>query len=99
MQSQYRGRIAPSPPGYLHVGHAVTFWRAQERARQFNGALVLRIEDLDPQRCRSEFRDAIAEDLRWFGIEWDEGPDRGGRHRPYLQSERRSIYLQAWKHL
>jgi glutamyl-tRNA synthetase len=95
----YRGRLAPSPTGYLHVGHAITFWQAFERARAANGMLVLRIEDLDPARCRSEFRDAIADDLRWFGLEWDEGPDVGGTFQPYVQSERRSIYRAAWDKL
>ena len=59
----YRGRIAPSPTGYLHAGHALTFWQAQQRARDNNGTLILRIEDLDPQRCRPEFCDAMFEDL------------------------------------
>jgi glutamyl/glutaminyl-tRNA synthetase len=95
----YRGRIAPSPTGYLHIGHAVTFWRAQERARQAGGKLVLRIEDLDRARCRPEFREAIMEDLKWFGLEWDEGPDSGGPFAPYLQSERREFYLDAWEKL
>jgi glutamyl/glutaminyl-tRNA synthetase len=83
----YRGRIAPSPTGYLHVGHAMTFWEAQERARAANGKLILRIDDVDLARCRSNFREAIEEDLRWFGIEWDEGP--------YLQSERFDLYREA----
>jgi glutamyl-tRNA synthetase len=95
----YRGRIAPSPTGYLHVGHAITFWRAQERARQSGGKLILRIEDLDEERCRTEFRHAIVEDLRWFGLRWDEGPDAGGAFGPYAQSERRETYLAAWKKL
>lgn len=95
----YRGRIAPSPTGYLHVGHAITFWRAQERARQAGGKLILRIEDLDEDRCRTEFRDAIIEDLHWFGLRWDEGPDVGGTFAPYDQSERRGNYLAAWKKL
>jgi glutamyl-tRNA synthetase len=95
----YRGRIAPSPTGYLHIGHAMTFWRAQERAQQGGGKLILRIEDLDHDRCRPRFRDAIAEDLRWFGLQWDEGPDMGGSFAPYVQSERREIYLAAWKKL
>lgn len=69
----------------------MTFWRAQERARESGGKLVLRIEDLDGDRCRAEFREAVVEDLRWFGLEWDEGP--------YLQSERREVYLAAWKRL
>lgn len=95
----YRGRIAPSPTGYLHVGHAITFWRAQERARQAGGKLILRIEDLDEDRCRTAFREAIIEDLHWFGLRWDEGPDVGGTFAPYTQSGRRESYLAAWKKL
>ena len=95
----YRGRIAPSPTGYLHIGHAITFWRAQERAEQSGGTLVLRIEDLDAARCRPEFREAVSEDLRWFGLRWDEGPDVDGKFGPYAQSERRALYLAAWKKL
>lgn len=87
----YRGRLAPSPSGYLHAGHALTFWRAQERARAQNGRLLLRIEDLDRERSRPEFSDAIVEDLRWFGLRWDEEPVR--------QSERRQLYLEAWRKL
>ena len=60
---------------------------------------MLRIEDLDPARCRPEFRDAIADDLRWFGLAWDEGPDVGGAFQPYVQRERRSAYLQSWEQL
>jgi glutamyl-tRNA synthetase len=95
----YRGRLAPSPTGHLHLGHALTFWTAFERAFANAGALVLRIEDLDRERCRAEFRNAIAEDLRWFGLRWDEGPDCGGPFAPYVQSERRAHYLAAWKKL
>src|SRR3954464_4797161 len=93
----YRGRIAPSPTGHLHVGHAITFWRAQERAHAHGGTTILRIEDLDPQRCRAEFADAAVEDLAWFGLKWDEGPDVGGPFGPYVQSSRRSLYLEAWR--
>src|ERR1700692_808451 len=78
--TRYRGRIAPSPTGYLHIGHAMTFCRAQERAHATGGSLILRIEDLDLVRCRSEFRDAIIADLKWFVMGWNEGPDRG---RPF----------------
>ena len=95
MTSSYRGRIAPSPTGFLHIGHAMTFWHAQQRARDAGGKLVLRIEDLDRDRCRREFADAISNDLRWFGIDWDEGPDIGGPFAPYVQSERRRYYLEA----
>jgi glutamyl/glutaminyl-tRNA synthetase len=97
--SEYRGRIAPSPTGFLHIGHAMTFWHAQERVRAANGRLVLRIEDLDRDRCRKEFADAISEDLHWFGLDWDEGPDIGGPFAPYVQSERRRYYLEAWEKL
>ena len=96
---QYRGRIAPSPTGFLHIGHAVTFWHAQERARASGGKLVLRIEDLDLHRCRREFADAITADLHWFGLDWDEGPDIGGPFAPYIQSDRRSRYLEACEEL
>ena len=96
---EYRGRIAPSPTGFLHIGHAMTFWRAQERAWEAGGKLVLRIEDLDRDRCRREFADAIIEDLRWFGLDWGEGPDIGGPFVPYVQSQRRSRYLESWEKL
>jgi glutamyl-tRNA synthetase len=93
----YRGRIAPSPTGLLHLGHTRTFLIAAERAKQSGGVLIFRNEDLDPERCRPEFVSAMFEDLSWLGIRWDEGPDGGGPHAPYSQSERREIYLAAWK--
>lgn len=95
----YRGRIAPSPTGFLHLGHARTFWTAWQRARNASGQCVLRIEDIDAARCKREFRDAVLEDLRWLGITWDEGPDIGGPHAPYTQSERRPFYIRAWEQL
>jgi len=95
----YRGRLAPSPTGLLHIGHARTFWIAAQRAVERNGALVLRNEDLDPQRSREEFARAMIEDLQWLGIRWSEGPDCGGAFGPYLQSERRGHYLEAWRRL
>ena len=97
--SSCRGRLAPSPTGYLHLGHARTFWTAQERARANNGALVLRNEDLDHARCKPEFVAAMLEDLRWFGLEWQEGPDRGGPFGPYNQSERYDLYRAAFDKL
>ncbi len=97
--SGYRGRLAPSPTGYLHVGHARTFWTAWQRAREAGGALVMRMEDLDPDRSRPEFAEAAVEDLRWLGIRWQEGPDRGGPFAPYVQSKRRAVYLAAWRRL
>jgi glutamyl-tRNA synthetase len=95
----YRGRLAPSPTGLLHIGHAQTFWIAAQRALQRGGTLILRNEDLDSQRCRAKFVDAMIEDLRWLEISWQEGPDCGGRFGPYTQSERRPLYLEAWKRL
>lgn len=95
----YRGRLAPSPTGYLHLGHARTFWIAQARARAAGGVLVLRLEDLDPDRCRPEFVTALLEDLRWFGLEWQEGPDCGGPHAPYVQSRRTAAYREALQRL
>jgi glutamyl-tRNA synthetase len=97
--NSYRGRLAPSPTGLLHLGHARTFWIAAERACQNHGELIFRNEDLDSQRCRKEFVSAMFEDLRWLGIKWAEGPDCGGPYCPYAQSERRGFYLEAWKSL
>ncbi len=98
-RANYRGRLAPSPTGYLHLGHARTFWMAQQRARENGGALILRNEDLDSTRFKMEFVPAMIEDLRWFGFEWSEGPDCGGPFAPYNQSERMSIYRAALEKL
>ncbi|HEY1575885.1 MAG TPA: tRNA glutamyl-Q(34) synthetase GluQRS [Terracidiphilus sp.] len=97
--AQYRGRLAPSPTGYLHIGHAHTFHRAWLRARDAGGILVMRMENLDPDRSRQEYAEGALEDLRWLGLDWDEGPDRGGPFGPYEQSRRHSVYLAAWKEL
>jgi glutamyl-tRNA synthetase len=95
----YRGRLAPSPTGYLHLGHARTFWIASERARAAGGVLVLRSDDLDASRYRLDFADAMIEDLRWLGLRWEEGPDVGGPHAPYRQSQRRALYRRALERL
>ncbi|MDR1496969.1 MAG: tRNA glutamyl-Q(34) synthetase GluQRS [Puniceicoccales bacterium] len=95
----YRGRIAPTPTGLLHLGHAATFLLAEQRARNAGGVLILRIEDLDPPRCKPEFTAAAMEDLHWLGIRWEEGPDTGGAHAPYQQSLRRECFLAAWAKL
>jgi glutamyl/glutaminyl-tRNA synthetase len=97
--SGYRGRLAPSPTGLLHLGHARTFWIAAQRAIANRGTLILRNEDLDSQRSRPEFIHAMIEDLRWLEIDWSEGPDCGGPCGPYSQSERRGFYLEAWRRL
>jgi len=85
----YTGRLAPTPTGHLHAGHARTFHRAWERARQAGGRLILRIEDLDPARCRAEFALAAINDLRWLGLDWD--------GEPVFQSARREAHLAAWR--
>lgn len=95
----YRGRLAPSPTGHLHLGHARTFQIAADRARAAGGTLVLRNDDLDSTRYRMDFVDAMIEDLHWLGLEWQEGPDVGGPHAPYNQSERRPIYRRALERL
>ncbi len=95
----YRGRLAPSPTGFLHAGHAATFQWAQERAQTAGGGLILRVEDLDRDRCRPEYGEALYEDLRWAGLSWSEGPDCGGPFGPYRQSERLEIYRAAWRQL
>lgn len=97
--SRYRGRLAPSPTGYMHLGHARTFWTAQERARAAGGTLILRNEDLDRDRCRPEFVVAMLEDLRWLGLDWSEGPDVGGSCAPYSQSERMDVYRRTFAEL
>ncbi len=93
--SGYRGRIAPTPTGYMHRGHARTFLVAQKRAREAGGKLVLRVEDLDRNRCKPEFSEALMEDLRWAGLRWDEGPDVGGPSNSYHQSQRLQVYRDA----
>ena len=99
LPGQYRGRLAPSPTGLLHLGHAATFWTASQRALSAGGDLVLRMEDLDPQRSRPEFAAAALEDLHWLGIRWNEGPDIGGRFTPYEQSHRTGLYEAAMARL
>ena len=92
-----RGRLAPTPNGLLHAGHARTFAVAAERAG--SAGLVMRIEDLDGPRCRPEYAAAALEDLHWLGLEWTEGPDVGGPHAPYVQRERTARYLEIWRRL
>jgi len=89
---EIRTRFAPSPTGYLHVGNAHTALFNWLFARHHRGAVVLRIEDTDIARSRIDYQQCLLEDLRWLGIDWDEGPDIGGAHGPYRQSERLEIY-------
>ncbi len=89
-----RVRYAPSPTGQLHVGNLRTGLFAWLFARQHGGKFILRIEDTDRARSEKRFEEQIYEDLRWFGMDWEEGPDKGGPHGPYRQSERGSFYLE-----
>lgn len=95
----YRGRLAPSPTGYLHAGHVSTFRAAFQRARQAGGKLILRIEDISLNSCRPEFDSAVFEDLKTLGLYWDEGPDVGGAAGPYRQSERHPFYRSCLEYL
>lgn len=90
MDASYVGRLAPSPTGLLHLGHARTFWIAAQRARAAGGNLWLRDEDLDPQRSRAAFADAMREDLHWLGITWD---------AEVRQNERLHLYREAMERL
>ncbi len=90
--SPVRGRYAPSPTGDLHLGNVRTALLAWLFARKAGGAFVLRVEDLDRLRVRPGATARMLEDLRWLGLDWDEGPDCGGPCGPYLQSERQAIY-------
>src|SRR4051812_45893545 len=89
------GRLAPSPTGGLHLGHARTFLIAWLAARSVGGRVVLRVEDLDASRARPEARAGAIADLHWLGLDWDEGPDVGGPSSPYIQSERQAAYDAA----
>jgi glutamyl/glutaminyl-tRNA synthetase len=90
-----RTRFAPSPTGYLHVGGARTALFNWLFARKHGGTFVLRVEDTDEARNTDEARQAIFDGMNWLGLDWDEGPQRGGNFGPYYQSERTAIY-DAW---
>src|ERR1700704_6656731 len=94
-----RVRFAPSPTGYLHVGGARTALFNWLYARRHGGTFVLRIEDTDAERSSWEMVAGIVDGLRWLGLDWDEGPDVGGPHAPYRQSERSAIYRDAAERL
>ena len=89
---KFRIRFAPSPTGFIHVGNARTALFNWLYARQRGGTFILRIEDTDVERSSSEYEERLIEDLRWLGLDWDEGPDVGGEFGPYRQSERLDIY-------
>jgi nondiscriminating glutamyl-tRNA synthetase len=90
--TKVRVRFAPSPTGQLHVGNARTALFNWLFARQAGGVMVLRIEDTDVARSEARFEDQLLDDLKWLGIDWDEGPDVGGPHAPYRQSDRLELY-------
>jgi nondiscriminating glutamyl-tRNA synthetase len=94
-----RVRFAPSPTGNLHVGNARTALFNWLLARGSGGVFVLRIEDTDAERSTLESEQSILEDLRWLGLDWDEGPDAGGPHGPYRQSERLELYRSTAREL
>ena len=94
-----RTRFAPSPTGYLHVGGARTALFNWLFARQQGGSFVLRIEDTDKERNTEAARLAIFEGMSWLGMDWDEGPDKGGDFGPYYQSERNEIYNRYFEQL
>ncbi len=90
-----RVRFAPSPTGYLHVGGARTALFNWLYARRHGGTFILRIEDTDTERSSDDMTAGILTSLRWLGLNWDEGPEVGGPHAPYLQSARRERHLAA----
>ena len=97
--SWVRGRLAPSPTGALHLGNARSFLVAWLSARAKDGAVVFRIEDLDHPRVKVDATQQAMDDLRWLGLDWDEGPDLGGHHAPYIQSQRTDRYRAALNEL
>src|SRR5713226_1229395 len=92
LQESPRGRYAPSPTGDLHLGNLRTALLAWLYARCAGGSFILRIEDLDRPRVRPGAAQRMLSDLRWLGLDWDEGPDAGGPYAPYTQSKRLEIY-------
>ncbi len=97
--SPIRGRFAPSPTGALHLGNARTALLAWLHARAHGGAFVMRVDDLDFGRVRPGIMERQLDELRWLGLDWDEGPDVGGPHEPYVQSERGVLYDAALRRL
>ncbi|HSL94631.1 MAG TPA: glutamate--tRNA ligase family protein, partial [Thermoleophilia bacterium] len=95
LDSTVRVRFAPSPTGGLHVGSARTALFNWLFARHAGGVVVLRIDDTDVARSETRHEESILEDLRWLGLDWDEGPDTGGPVGPYRQSERLERYRAA----
>ena len=99
MSDQVRVRFAPSPTGYLHVGGARTALFNWLYARHTGGVFVLRIEDTDKARNTDAAMQAIFDGMKWLGLDWDEGPEKGGAHGPYFQSQREDVYLRYFEKL
>lgn len=97
--SQVRVRYAPSPTGTLHVGGVRTALFNWLFARKNGGTFVLRIEDTDLERSTEESVEQLKSSLRWIGLDWDEGPEVGGPHEPYRQTERLDLYREAAQRL
>ena len=93
------GRFAPSPSGRLHLGNLACSLLAWLSAKSQGGRILLRIEDLDAARCPRIYTDLLEQDLRFLGLDWDEGGSLGGPHGPYYQSECGDIYTQSYKKL
>ncbi|MCI8594404.1 MAG: tRNA glutamyl-Q(34) synthetase GluQRS [Oscillospiraceae bacterium] len=99
MAEAVRGRFAPSPSGRMHLGNVSSALLAWCSVRAQRGAMVLRLEDLDGERCKSAYSDFLIEDLQWLGLDWDEGPLTGGGCGPYRQSECGPLYEEALRTL
>lgn len=95
MTAMLRGRFAPTPSGEMHIGNAWTALLAWLQIRHGRGQFIIRMEDIDKPRSRPRLAQQALEDLRWLGLDWDEGPDIGGPYAPYTQSERSSMYEEA----
>lgn len=94
-----RGRFSPSPSGRMHLGNLCCALLAWLSVRSQNGEMLLRIEDLDPDRCKRAYADQLCDDLLWLGLDWDEGPGKDRGHGPYYQSERRALFEEALQSL
>ena len=92
-------RFAPSPSGYIHLGNVRTALFSALVAARDRGVFLLRIEDTDQARSTHDYTEALKEDLTWLGLRWQEGPDVGGEHGPYHQSQRAEIYARYYSEL
>ena len=97
--SDVRSRFAPAPSGSIHVGNARSALFSWLFARHAGGSFILRVEDTDASRVSEEAYRGVLDSLSWLGLDWDEGPDVGGPHAPYRQSERTRIYAEAVERL